>query len=59
MKETANNRLKDYSNGYDYGFSNPHISIKHAKNFAANKCNNLTDWITGFKDGKQATGLAR
>lgn len=52
-------QAQDYCDGYDYGFSHPHIPNNKCKNFAPSTCNNISDWIEGFKDGKLATGLSR
>ncbi len=57
MKKTDASKQKDYCDGYDYGFSHPHIAIKFAKRYAPTTCNNVSVWVEGFKDGKRATGL--
>ena len=47
-----------YSDGYDWGFSNPHVRANKAARYmpAAHKPHSA-DWMEGFKDGKKATGL--
>lgn len=57
MSETVTNQMKDYSEGYSYGFDYPHLSVKRAKAYMPSQIKEPSKWLEGFKDGRAATGL--
>lgn len=52
-------KMIDYSNGYDFGFSHPEIKLNVCKNYMPSHCKDFTAWVRGVKDGRAATGLCR
>jgi hypothetical protein len=48
--------LSIYSEGYSFGFDNPQMSVRQAKNLCNYVGVNCTIYLRGFKDGKKAAG---